>query len=120
MNAPEIVPLTHEHLADWYGERGYLPTVKGIAAILDGKLIAVAGFWLTKGLVIAFCNLREEARPFRKTMHRVALDLMTEAKRRHKRIIAKCDPGEATAPNWLRRLGFREEEGEVWAWQISE
>ena len=115
----EIVPLTHEHLADWYGEEGYLPTVKGIAAFVDGKLVAVAGFWLSKGNVIAFCNLRDGARPYRKTIHRVALELMAEAKRRHKRIIALCDRNEATAPNWLRRLGFVPAEGDIWEWRIG-
>lgn len=115
----EIVPLTHEHLVDWYGSEGYLPTVKGIAGIVNGKLVAVAGFWMTKGKVIAFCNLRPEARPYRKLMHRTALELMVEAKRRHKRIIAICDPNEPTAPNWLRRLGFQQEEGDMWSWQIS-
>ncbi|AWC25595.1 hypothetical protein WHT83_06225 [Aminobacter sp. P9b] len=116
---PEIVPLTHEHLADWYGQEGYLPTVKGIAGFVDGKLVAVAGFWLTQGKVIAFCNLRDEARPLRKTMHKTAIDLIETAKKQHKRIIARCDPDEPTAPNWLRRLGFQHEEGDIWSWQIS-
>lgn len=116
---PEIVPLTHEHLADWYGSEGYLPTVKGIAGFVDGKLVAVAGFWITQGKVVAFCNLREEARPYRKTMHRVAVELIEAAKLRHKRILAVCDPAEPTAPRWLSRLGFQHEEGDTWSWQIS-
>lgn len=117
--AHEIVPLTHEHLAEWYGEEGYQPTVKGIAGFVDGKLVAVAGFWLSRGNVIAFCELRDEARPFRKTIHRTALELMEAAKQRHKRIIALCDPNEPTAPNWLRRLGFVEGDGGIWEWRIS-
>lgn len=116
---PEIVPLTHELLAEWYGDKAYQPTVKGVAAFVDGKMVALAGFWLSKGNVIAFCELRDEARPFRKTIHKTALDLMDEAKRRHKRIIALCDENEPTAPNWLRRLGFRQGEGDVWEWLIS-
>lgn len=115
----EIVPLTHEHLAEWYGEKGYLPTVKGIAGLVDGKLAAVAGFWLSQGNVIAFCELRDAARPFKKTIHRTAIELMANAKKQHKRIIALRDPDEPTAANWLRRLGFVRSEGDVWEWRIS-
>lgn len=115
----EIVPLRHEHLSEWYGEEGRQPTVKGIAAFVDGKLAAVAGFMIVGGRVVAFCDLKEEARPYRKSIHQTALKLMADAKQRHKRIIAYCDPKEPTAPNWLRRLGFREEDGGIWAWQIS-
>lgn len=117
--AHEIVPLTHEHLAEWYGDDGRQPTVKGIAAFVDGKLVAVAGFMIARGNVVAFCELREEARPFKKTIHRTAIELMNEAKRRHKRIIAQRDPGEPTSANWLRRLGFAPYEGDVWEWRIS-
>lgn len=117
---PEIVPLTHEHLEAWYGHDGRAPTVKGIAGFVDGKLVAVAGFWLNKGVVIAFCSLKHEARPYKLLIHRTALKLFAEAKQRHKRIIAVCDANEPTAPNWLRRLGFRHEEGDIWSWQISD
>lgn len=117
--AHEIVPLTHEHLAEWYGADGYQPTVKGIAGLVDGKLVAVAGFLLSQGNVIAFCELKDEARPFKKTIHRTAIELMEAAKKQHKRIIAKRDPDEPTAANWLRRLGFVQGEGDVWEWRIS-
>ena len=120
MTAYEIVPLTHAHLVEWYGERAKEPTVKGIAAFVGSKLVAVAGFRLDRGLVIAFCDLREEARPFKKTIHKTAIELMDSAKRRHKRILAVCDPDEPTASNWLRRLGFRQSEGDVWEWRTSE
>lgn len=115
----EVVPLTHEHLAEWYGDDGRQFTVKGIAGFVDDKLVAVAGFMFARGNVIAFCDLREEARPFKKTIHRTAIELMEEAKRRHKRIIAKRDPNEPTSANWLRRLGFVQGEGDIWEWRIS-
>lgn len=114
---PEIVPLSHEHLVEWYGETGRGPTVKGVAAFLDGKMIAVAGFRMERGHVIAFCDLRDEARPWKAAMHRTAVRLLTEAKQRHRRIMAICEESEPTAPRWLARLGFKHEEGSVWVWQ---
>ncbi|ESY02743.1 hypothetical protein [Mesorhizobium sp. LNJC405B00] len=118
--AHEVVPLTREHLTGWYGDKGSGPTVRGIAGIVDGKLAAVAGFWFSRGNVIAFCSLKPEARPYRHAIHRTALGLMQEAKTRHKRIIALCDRDEKTSAKWLSRLGFKPDEGDVWTWQTSE
>lgn len=117
---PEIVPLTHDHLVEWYGEAGRGPTVKGIAALLDGKLIAVAGFRMSGGLIVAFCDLRDEARPYKAAIHRTAVSLLNGAKARHRRILAVCDNNETTAAKWLTRLGFRPtDEPEVWEWRTS-
>lgn len=116
--AHEIVPLTRDHLLEWYGDDGAGPTVRGIAAILDGKLVAVAGLWFSRGNVIAFCALKDEARPYKLTIHKTALAIINDAKTRHKRIIAICDGNEKSSASWLSRLGFRQEEGDLWAWQI--
>jgi len=114
---PEIVPLTRDHLVDWYGDDGRGPTVKGVAGFVDGKLVAIAGFRLTGGHVIAFCDLRDEARPWKAAIHRTAVRLIQEAKGRHRRILAICEENEPTAPKWLTRLGFVEQDDGVWAWQ---
>ena len=117
---PEIVPLSHDHLVEWYGEAGRGPTVKGITAFLDGQMIAVAGFRISGGHVVAFCDLKDEARPFKAAIHRTAVRLLAEAGKRHRRILAICDDNEATAPKWLSRLGFRPtDEPEVWEWRTS-
>jgi hypothetical protein len=116
--AHEIVPLTRDHLLEWYGDQGAGPTVRGIAAILDGKLVAIAGLYFARGQVIVFCALKDEARPYKVTIHKTALALIADAKARHKRIVAICDPSETSSAGWLARLGFRQEEGDLWAWQI--
>ncbi|RWI22881.1 MAG: hypothetical protein EOQ92_18375 [Mesorhizobium sp.] len=118
--AHEVVPLTREHLLEWYGEDGKGPTVRGIAGLVDGKLAAVAGFWFSGGTVIAFCSLKDEARPYRHAIHRTALSLLNDAKARHKRIIAMRDKDEKTSEKWLSRLGFKPDDGDVWIWQTSD
>lgn len=111
------MPLTHEHLQEWYGESGRAPTVKGVAGFVDGELVAVAGFALTAGKVVAFCELKEEARPYKTAIHRTAVRLFKDAMRYHRRILAYCDENEPTAPAWLRRLGFEAQEDGVWVWR---
>lgn len=116
MAETRIEPLTHSHLEEWYGDRGRGPTVKGIAGFVDGKLVAVAGVMIRSGKVLAFCDLREEARPYKHHIHRTAMRILSEAKQHHRRIIAYCDRSEEGSAKWLARLGFREEENGVWAW----
>ncbi|RWF71865.1 hypothetical protein [Mesorhizobium sp.] len=115
-----IVPLTRDHLIEWYGDKGRGPTVRGIAGLVDGKLVAVAGLWYSAGNVIAFCSLKDGARPYRHAIHRTALSILSEAKARHKRIMAVCDRDEITSAKWLTRLGFKPDDGDVWIWQTSD
>lgn len=114
---PVIVPLTHEHLVEWHGEEGRKPSVKGIAGYVDGKLVAVAGLFYLPGNVVAFCDLKDEARPHKTLIGLAGAVLIREAKQRHKRIIAMIDRSEPTAERWLTRLGFRQHEGDLWIWR---
>jgi len=113
---PIIVPLTHDHLVEMLGEDGRRPSVKGIAAYVGGKLVGVGGLFFMPGHVVAFCELREEARPYRTTIAMAAAVLIREAKRRHKRIIAMIDRTEPTAEKWLTKLGFTHQQGDLWTW----
>ena len=67
-----VVPLTHEHMVEWYGEVGTIPTIKGIAGFVGEELVAVAGLHYNKGNVVAFCSLSEGAKPFKKLIHKTA------------------------------------------------
>ena len=113
-----IEPLLRQHLVEWDSQRGNGPTIlRGIAGFVDDELVAVAGLVSSGGLIVAFCNLKDAARPHKTLIHWSAIKLMREAKKRHKRIMAHCDPDEPGAARWLQRLGFKNEEGDIWAWQ---
>ena len=112
------MPLTHDHLVEWHGEEGRRPSIKGVAAFLDDKLIAVAGLFFMPGHVVAFCDLKDEARPFKKLIALTGARLIRDAKKRHKRIIAMINRNEPTAATWLTRLGFRQEDGDLWVCRV--
>lgn len=114
---PVIVPLTHDHLVEWHGEEGRGPSVKGVAAYVEGKLVAVAGLFYMPGHVVAFCDLKDEARPYKMLIGLTAARVIREAKQRHKRILAMIDRKEPTAETWLTRLGFTHEHGDLWIWR---
>lgn len=113
----EIVPLTQDHLVELYGPDGRIPTVKGVAGLLDGEVIGAGGFAIAAGKVIAFCEIRDAAREFKTAIHRSAIRLMLEARERHRMIMAECDPKEVGAPKWLSRLGFEEISKGAWVWR---
>lgn len=119
MNAssPVLVPLTHEHLVEWHGEEGRRPSVKGVAGYVEGKLVAVAGLFYMPGNVVAFCDLKDEARPHKLLIGLTARLILRDAMKRHRRIIAMIDRSEPTAEAWLSRLGFKHEQGDLWIWR---
>src|SRR5438552_2832526 len=66
MKKPEIVLATHEHFAE-LGEavrRGG----RAIAAVLDGKTVGVAGYYLEKGDVIVYSTITTALRPHKRTI----------------------------------------------------
>ena len=117
---PVIAPLTVDDLAEF--GRGTFPSVKGIAARLDGCLVAIGGIAFIDGRVVAFCDLRPAARPYKVTIYGEARGIMDAARRDGRRLIwAEADPAEPNARRWLQRLGFRPHpagEG-IYQWQLS-
>ncbi len=101
----EITNANRDDLAD-FDEKFLRSTVKAIVARIDGEPVALAGLWYMSGLVIAFCELKPKARPYKKTIHKVAMRIIAYAKSRHKFIFAQISDDEETAERWLRRFGF--------------
>lgn len=83
------------------------PTLKAYVGEIDGRIVALAGLALDKGRWIAFCDLHEDARPFRMTIARTAKRIMAEARASGVRFIyANMDKDEPGACRWLQSLGF--------------
>ena len=113
----EVRPATREDLLRYFEKDRLGPSVKAIAGIVDGRIVGVGGIAFMGGRPVAFCDLKDEARPYRKTLHKAALGILGEAKRRHRLIVAFIDRSEPTAERWIERLGFRHFDGDTYMWR---
>ena len=106
--APVVVrPATREDIDAFSGITEGMPTTKAFVAELDGRIIALWGIALTHGRWFAFCDLTEEARPYKMTMMRAGKRLIAEARRVGiKYIYAEASPVETGAVAWMHSLGF--------------
>ena len=109
-------PASRADLVAYFGEDKY-PTVKALAGVLDGDIVGVAGLASRAGIIVAFCDVRPEARAFRITIGRAAQRFMAEAAKRHKFIFAEADENEPGARRWLQSLGFEQIDGALYRWQ---
>src|SRR4051812_21119541 len=103
--SPEIREATRADLEEFCAGR-LGPSVKAIAAVLDGRVIGVAGLAFKDGVVVAFCDTTDELKRFRTFLHRRAVAFMREARAGHRMIYAQMSHEEPTAKRWLTRLGF--------------
>ena len=98
------------------------PTIKAVVGEIDGKLIAVGGFTIIKGRYYAFLDLTDDARKYKIAVGRTARRLFDMAKRDGiKFVYAEVDANEATAKNWLARLGFEPDtrSGVLYRWSAK-
>ena len=84
------------------------PTIRAVAADLDGKIIAISGLAIVKGRYYLFLDIEEEARKYKMHIMRWAIRILAEAKESGVRFIfAEADTKEKKSTAWLERLGFQ-------------
>jgi hypothetical protein len=106
----EIVPATKEHINALYDEPPGL-TVRAIAAVDGEKVLGVAGTYYGNGQKVAFANLTEE---LRKKPRALVAGARIMAKMMGKGTIARCDANIDKADSFLRHLGFKPLDGDIW------
>lgn len=109
----ELVPATREDYAAatvaLHGEATAPPTrIVGFAGKIDGRVIGVGGVaFYPSGVRIAFCEVGDEARKYKVSLHRAALMTIEKAKAMGvRRIVVTEERMHEKTPNWLIRLGF--------------
>lgn len=115
-----VRPATREDVEAFRGAAGLDPTIKAVAGVVDGEVVALAGFAFVGGRVIAFCDLKPAARRFPVLIHRTARKLLDEARRDGRRLIyAEADAAEPGARRWLAALGFVpvDDDERLWQWR---
>lgn len=84
------------------------PTVKAWIGEVDGRIIGMGGLAFVDGRWIAFCDLTDEARPYKVSIVKAGRAVMEEARRAgHKFIYAETDDKEPMAKRWLESLGYQ-------------
>lgn len=100
----ELVPATQKHVEEFYGKKP-IRSVRAIVGILDGKVVGLAGVFLDRNQVIAFSEMKEEARGYKKAILKAGFmvyDIMT----RYPVVFAVANPNEKGAHRLLTRFGF--------------
>lgn len=119
--AVEIKPATEAEYAAFYGAAPERST-RAFVAMLEGVPIAIAGVYRDTNYLVAFSQMKDEMRPLKKDIVRLARANMAAIAARGEPVIAFANKDEATAPHFLERLGFRHEgssvHGEVYSWAV--
>ena len=103
---PVIRRATREDI-EVFAPDGPRPTTRAYVADLDGDIIGIFGLMFSQGRWLAFCDLKDEARPFKKTIVKTAKMIFREAEELGiKYIYAEANPSEKMAVRWLISLGF--------------
>lgn len=117
MKNPDIVMATQAHFDD-LGEtlkRGG----RAIAAMLDGKTIGVAGYYLDNGRVIVYSTITPALRPYKRTIIRGAMIVVGMVDRIGMPAQSFADDVEG-AERLLEHIGFERLEGKIYgraAWR---
>lgn len=101
-----VRPATRADIAA-FSDQPEKPTLKAWVGEIDGKPVALGGFARFNGRWIAFCSLKNKARPHKMTIARTAIRIMEEARRQGIRFVyAEAEDDEPGSEKWLTRLGF--------------
>lgn len=114
---PEIRKASVEDYKFFYPGQP-VPTFDGIVAEINGKPVAIGGFCHYAGYVVAFVDLREEARPYFMHLYRLAHSYMEKARvAGYRYVYAKRDPNQDTADRFVRRFGFVPKDDIIYEWK---
>lgn len=84
------------------------PSIIAVAGELNGAVVLLAGIAFSNGRWFAFCDLRDEARPYKMTIAREAKRFYERVRKMGIRFIyAEADPDEPNAVRWITSLGFK-------------
>jgi hypothetical protein len=96
-----------EAFADSIGVPRATQTVRAWVGSVDGEDLAIGGFARYQGRWIAFCDLKDDARKYKKTIVQTARMIMSEARRQGIQFAyATVDSEEANAVRWMESMGF--------------
>lgn len=103
---------TREDLIAWFGN---VPaTMRAIVVEHDGRLVGIAGLMRGADHLQAFSAMKDELRPHKRILVKVARMLQQMIAEAQAPVLAVCSEKEPTAPGLLASLGFRHWLDGVW------
>lgn len=111
-----LVPAKAIHFEEVYGHPAPR-SIKGMAGLVNGKAVAIAGVYYFPDTVVAFCNVRPEAQQYKIGLARGALKVLEMIKGLNIPVYAVAEASNPAAEDFLMRCGFtycrKEPAGEV-------
>jgi hypothetical protein len=101
----ELVPATQKHVEEFYGKMP-IRSVRAVVGLLDGKVVGIAGVFLDRNHVVAFSEMKEEARRYKKTILRAGY-MVYDIMQKYNVVFAVANPQEKGARRLMARFGFR-------------
>lgn len=99
----EIRTANQKDVEAFYGKMPVF-SMRGVVAVKDGEVLGLGGTYKYKGNTVVFCEMKESAKQYRKSILKAAKIVINNIK--EKRVFAFCDTGQQTAPAFLKHLGF--------------
>lgn len=106
-NSPVIRPATAADAAAFYGTERPMKSMRGFVAELDGEVVGIGGVYFDHGYLVAFSEMKEALRPYKKAIVKGARMIMSAIIDRGVPVFALANQGEPTAAGLLKALGFK-------------
>lgn len=103
---PVIRPATYSDAVAYYGGPPRA-SFKGFVAELDGEIIGIGGVFYEDGAAVAFSEMKEPMRKYRKAKARACRILCDMFDGIGRKVYAAACESEPTAPYLLVKLGFK-------------
>lgn len=100
----ELIPATQKHVQEFYGCLP-LKSLRGVVGLLDGKVVGIAGVCMDKNHTVAFSEMKEEARPYKKAILRAGY-MVYDIMQRYNVVFAVANKQEKGARRLMARFGF--------------
>ena len=101
----KLVPATQKYVEQFYGKKP-IRSVRAVVGLLDGKVVGIAGVFLDKNNVVAFSEMREEARRYKKAILKAGY-MVYEIMQNYNVVFAVANPQEPGARRLMDRFGFK-------------
>ncbi len=93
----------------------------GVSLIVDNVVVGIGGFSFESGYVKVFCDLKDDARKYKRLIVKGCKMVMEKANERKRCILAVRDDQEKNSKRLLESLGFEyfmqnADGSEVWKW----